>query len=245
MNVVVLMAGKGSRFSSAGSVTPKPFVEVNGKTIIEHTLSSIPEIYDKDAREKANITLTFVILEEHASYIPTIRVMFGEDVQFICMPSSIGHFRTAYFSSTYFYPNDEILFLDSDNMYDGTGLLDKLTLKDHAAAICYFKRISDSDLKWGFAILNNDKLVGLIEKDKRAIELDGQPMVGTFYFKSNMHFREMAQEFLQKNNSYGKELYMTMFLDYLTKLNYHINAFQITGMVPLGTPEDVANFRRK
>ena len=41
MNIVIPMAGLGSRFQNAGVTTPKPLIVVNGKTLIEHSVDSI------------------------------------------------------------------------------------------------------------------------------------------------------------------------------------------------------------
>ena len=40
INIVIPMAGAGSRFFSAGYDLPKPFIEFNGEMMIEHVLSS-------------------------------------------------------------------------------------------------------------------------------------------------------------------------------------------------------------
>lgn len=44
INVVIPMAGAGSRFAVAGYEVPKPFIEFNGKMMIEHVLASFKRI---------------------------------------------------------------------------------------------------------------------------------------------------------------------------------------------------------
>ena len=41
MNIVIPMAGLGTRFSSEGFDVPKPLIEVGGKTLIEHSIDSL------------------------------------------------------------------------------------------------------------------------------------------------------------------------------------------------------------
>ena len=43
-NVVIPMAGAGSRFSIAGYNVPKPFIEFDNKMMIEHVLNSFKKI---------------------------------------------------------------------------------------------------------------------------------------------------------------------------------------------------------
>ena len=41
MNIVIPMAGLGSRFKNAGIKIPKPLIKVNGLSMIEHTVKSL------------------------------------------------------------------------------------------------------------------------------------------------------------------------------------------------------------
>lgn len=41
MNIVIPMAGLGTRFSNEGFNLPKPLIETNGKTLIEHSISTL------------------------------------------------------------------------------------------------------------------------------------------------------------------------------------------------------------
>ena len=41
INIVVPLAGEGTRFSSTGIKTPKPLIVVNGKTMIEHSVETL------------------------------------------------------------------------------------------------------------------------------------------------------------------------------------------------------------
>ena len=41
MSLLVLLAGEGQRFKDRGIMTPKPLIEVNGKSILEWTTRSL------------------------------------------------------------------------------------------------------------------------------------------------------------------------------------------------------------
>ena len=41
INIIIPMAGLGSRFSKNGIKTPKPLIQVDGKTLIQHSVESL------------------------------------------------------------------------------------------------------------------------------------------------------------------------------------------------------------
>ena len=55
MNVLIPMAGRGSRFASQGYTFPKPLIEVNGKPMIQ--------VVTENLNIKANYT--FIVQKEH------------------------------------------------------------------------------------------------------------------------------------------------------------------------------------
>src|SRR5688500_12310018 len=57
MIVVIPMAGRGSRFANRGIATPKPFLEVRGRAMVEWAFESV--------RDLAYSRVIFVALAEH------------------------------------------------------------------------------------------------------------------------------------------------------------------------------------
>ena len=42
MQIIIPMSGVGERFKKAGYADPKPLIQINGKTIIEHVIDLFP-----------------------------------------------------------------------------------------------------------------------------------------------------------------------------------------------------------
>ena len=55
MNILILMAGAGSRFLNAGYNLPKPLIEINNKPMIQAVVESL----------SINGTYTYVVQKEH------------------------------------------------------------------------------------------------------------------------------------------------------------------------------------
>ena len=61
MNIVIPMAGAGSRFQEAGYTFPKPLIEVNGQPMIQTVVSNL------------NLDGTYIFLVQKAHYEKFIR----------------------------------------------------------------------------------------------------------------------------------------------------------------------------
>ena len=56
LNIVIPMAGRGSRFANAGYTTPKPLIDVHGKPMIEYVSHNI--------QPKGEYRFIYICLEE-------------------------------------------------------------------------------------------------------------------------------------------------------------------------------------
>lgn len=241
MNVIVLMAGDGKRFKDIGYNIPKPYIKINDKLIFEWTLSSLPFLESKN--------LHFAIRTDHLQYFPAdsyILDHFKDSKIFQFAKLTRGNMETAYLTSLHFdfNPEEPLLILDADNLYNGSNFLNdllKINEKDFGT-VCYFERLND-DIKWGFGIFDKDNnLLEIIEKDKRAIELNGNPLMGNFYFSKAKLFLDTSKKILENDSPNKGEYYMTQIFGSLIKENIPIKGIKVTDVKPLGTPEDILNY---
>ena len=255
MNIVILMAGEGRRFSDAGIVTPKPLIEVNDKTILEWTTRSLPFIQHMDQTLDVPIyseQLYFAIREEHESYGVSdyLKSVYGSDINIISFKRTTrGNLETAYFAGALMDNDDDpLLVLDSDNKYNDNGLLRTLAeaydFEDSMVVSC-FEPIDDSD-KWAFAVTEGNVVTEIREKDASALARGGKPLIGTFWFHSVNQFMSHADFILKHNYKTGVPGKEEFFISQVP--NMHLTngrmvfAHTVTDVVPLGTPEDVERF---
>lgn len=233
------------RFVSAGFTTPKPFIEVKGKTILDWTMSSVSPLLGHNP-------LSFAIRSEHEAehgFKEKLRKVYGQDIKFFMADGPIrGNLYTGLevCQNLFKDKNQPVLFLDSDNKYDiinFQNLVDGIREKDFVV-LCYFNLEDRDDLKWGFCAIdpNTQKVFDI--KEKEYLEY-GKPMVGFFYWSSVDFFQKIAESVISKEEpAKNGEYYMTQGIKYALKNNFSVHAFESTHMDPLGTPEDVEKFEK-
>ena len=114
INIVIPMAGAGSRFQIAGYDLPKPFIDVNGKMMIEHVLDGI---------KIPDATYTLIIQEafkqEHQDKLDLLAQKYG--VRFVAVEKlTQGASCTALAAHELINNDDMVVFADSDNFFDNT-----------------------------------------------------------------------------------------------------------------------------
>lgn len=235
MKILVLAAGAGSRFHGYSDI-PKPLIKVKGKEIIKRTTDSIKNI--------ENYQNWFFAIQEKHKLTNKIRKLYPNSSNIIFENLTRGNLETAYECCQFDIFEDKsesLLILDSDNAYDGSGLIEKFETIDHGAAICYFQPIDDS-AKWAFAFSENGKLWRISEKDPEALKYNGKPMVGTFFFSSVGLFESLAAKVLDSHFKVKGEFFMSQAVREALIQQIPVYSFEVKNPIPLGTPEDVEKF---
>jgi capsule biosynthesis phosphatase len=238
MNVIVLIAGKGTRVQSS---LPKPMVRVDGKSILKRTTDSLPFFKDLP-KEK----LWFAVLNEHVvnfSIDQWLRETYGKDINIVNLPHlTRGNLETA--KKTYdMIPNAEnfpLLILDGDNQYDGKEVAETFTYHSDVphANVYYFEPVDDSS-HWCFAMQRNGRVYDLQEKNPHARFVGGKPMVGVFYFESGQIFDEAAQHVFYDDKKVNNEFFMSQAIKQLFDTDIPVYGFEVNKVVPLGTSQDL------
>lgn len=244
MSVIVLAAGEGKRFVDAGYTTPKPFIDINGKTIIEWTLSSIPNLSKVDMIAIRNQDYDYSPRCYHLSkLIVTLEKLTRGNLETALITYNELNYHN-------FEADKPLLILDSDNYYNGSEFLEYCEMCSYIctrysktkefAVCCYFDRLDDSN-KWAFiktSLMQN--VTQMVEKPD-IVESDMFPLVGTFYFSSGRLFHEVAKKIIEDDIMTRGEFYMTQALKRLLEEGVPVYAHKVGNVVPLGTPEDLAN----
>lgn len=233
-NVVIPMAGAGSRFSIAGYDKPKPFIKVLGRPMICQVLDNL------DLSNAKYILLTrkehYLNEQETVNWIKN-----NYNVEFILIDKlTEGAVCTILHAHRLINNNTPLLIANSDQIVDI-----KITdfIKDSQArnldgsVLCF----EDTDPKWSYAKLDENNLITTI-KEKEVIS--EHATVGIYYFQKGTDFVENAIDMFVRNDRVNNEFYVAPVYNYAIKKSGKFGIYSIdkTQMHGIGTPEDLEKY---
>lgn len=237
LNIVIPMAGAGSRFSSAGYSLPKPLILVNGMPMIQVVINNL--------RPVQNHRFIFICQNEHIKTYGLI------DRLHEWSPGSIiigidglteGAACTVLKARDYINSEDPLMIANSDQYIDSNinDYLDRIKSKNLAGLIMTMKAL---DPKWSFVGLNDEQIVvRVVEKEV----ISDEATVGIYNFRQGSDFVSAAELMIQKNMRVNNEFYVAPVYNELISNGYRVGILNIgkeaDGMYGLGTPSDLDLF---
>ena len=233
MNILIPMAGAGSRFKIAGYNMPKPFIEFEGKMMIEHVLSSF-----KGVDANFILVLQEKFLSEQKIQLETLKSKYSLD--FVTVPTlTMGAAITALAAHKKINSEFDIIFADSDNIFSSADIVNfiEFTRKnDFSGALltinsdkpCYSYAKVDSN---GFLIETKEKEV-----------ISNHAITGVYYFKSVNEFRDSVIDLVVESDLSKGEFYMSNVFNHLKKITNKIGVYDISKFDCVGTPEQLAEY---
>jgi len=233
INIVIPMAGAGSRFAKAGYETPKPFIDVNGKPMIVRVLENLtcPDaryilIARKEHMEK-NIKLIEQIKKEfNVLFIPIDKLTEGT----AC---------TVLYARKYINNEEPLLIANSDQIVDIniSDFIDDCQRRKLDGSILSFID-KHKDPKWSFAKIDKNNLVTEV---KEKVAISECATVGIYLYSKGRYFVDATIDMIIENERVNSEFYTCPTYNYAIKENakigiYNINFEQIHG---IGTPDDL------
>ena len=233
MNIVIPMAGHGSRFSTAGYVKQKPFIDINGKPMIERVMENLsyPEAkFFLIARKEQ--------LEAERELVVRLEEMYN--AHFIEIDKiTEGTACTVLFAAKFIDNDSPLLIANSDQLVDISvpAFIDDCFSRNLDGSILCFNDI-DRNPKWSFAKINDKGLVTEV-KEKEAISTNAT--VGIYLFRKGKLFVDSAINMIINNDRVNNEFYTCPVYNYMIREGGKIGIFEIPSraMHGLGTPEDL------
>ncbi len=236
LNIVIPMAGEGSRFKEQGYTLPKPFIDVQGKPMIARVIENIA-LPDADYR-------LIIRTEDYHAYPEIINQLEKSYpiTWIMCDTLTQGAACTVLLAQSYINSETPLLLANSDQLVDfSLSLLQQdALLRKLDGNILTFPETSQ-DPKWSYAQLDD---AGYVTKTAEKQPISIHATVGIYYFHSGKKFIKAAQQMIDRNDRYNNEFYVCPIYNYLIAEQEKIGIMEIprTAMHGLGTPEDLQAF---
>jgi len=234
LNVLIPMAGAGSRFQAAGYTFPKPLIEVRGKPMIQVVVENLncesPHtfIVQKSHRNKYNLDALLNLISPQCNVIEVDGVTDGAACTTLLSKNIIN--------------NDRPLLIANSDQYvdwDTSEFLYKMQEQDADAGILTFK---STHPKWSFAkVDDNGNVIEVAEKNP----ISDIATVGIYYWKRGSDYVKYAEQMIEKDIRYNGEFYVCPVFNEAIKDGKIVKTFDIENMWGLGTPEDLDFFLKK
>ena len=231
LNIIIPMAGAGSRFSNSGYSLPKPLINVNGKPMIQLVVDNIGMegmyhfIVQKSHRKQYNLDAVLNLIS------PGCRIIEVDGI-------TEGAVCTSLFAKEFINNDNPIFFANSDQFVEWNQIEFMYKMQETACdgGIVTFE---STDPKWSFARINeNGNVIEVAEKNP----ISKNATVGFYYWKRGSDFVKYAEQMIQKNIRVNNEFYVCPVFNEAIQDNKTVLSQKVNEMWGLGTPEDLEYF---
>lgn len=237
LNIVVPMAGRGSRFQQAGFTLPKPLIPVLGRPMIRVVLDNL--------RPKCDHRFIFINLHENIEGHGIDRML--ADWSPGCVNITIdrvteGAACTVLLAREHI-DNDEPLMIANCDQWVDIDINDYLASMDRAGADGLIMTMWADDPKWSYCRLDAEgRPVEVVEKQV----VSNEATVGIYNYRRGADFVRAAERMIGKDFRVNNEFYVAPAYNELIAEGRRIALYnvgrELDGMYGLGIPSDLEKF---
>lgn len=237
LNIVIPMAGRGSRFAEAGYKDPKPLISVHGKPMIQVVVENLtPRIEHR---------FIFICQNQHIkdyNLIPKLK-SYAKNVEIIGIDGITEGQVCTVLKAKELINNDEPLMTANSDQYIDFDINDYLEDMEKRQLDGLIMTMKADDPKWSYAKTDTQGLV-TETAEKKVISEDAT--VGIFNFRRGRDLVRAAEAMIKDNIRVNGEFYTCPCYNYLIKEGRRIGIYGIgkeyDGMYGLGIPKDLDFF---
>jgi len=232
LNIVIPMAGRGSRFANVGYMLPKPLIPIRGVPMIE--------VVVKNLRPRCKHRFIFICLEEHIEKYDLIEKLKKISQNCIIIPVSgvtQGAACTVLLAEGHINNADGLMIANSDQYVD-IDINDYV--KEGSGASGIIMTMTANDNKWSFVRIDERNLV--VEVREKEI-ISNEATVGIYNFAHGFDFVSYAKRMINNDLRVNGEFYVAPVFNEFIKDGAKIRYYNVgelgKKMYGLGTPEDL------
>jgi dTDP-glucose pyrophosphorylase len=237
LNIVLPIAGRGSRFAVAGYAQPKPLIPIHGAPMIAAVVRNV--------RPRSAHRFIFVALAEHLEHAGLREALTDAAPGSVIVPVdrvTDGAACTVLLTRDYINSDQPLMLANSDQWVD-IDIDDYLASMDRQRGDGLIMTMKADDPKWSFVGLNGRRPVTrVVEKEA----ISNEATVGIYNFRRGSDFVRAAEQMIAKNLRVNNEFYVAPVYNELIAEGARIAIYNVgregAGMYGLGIPSDLEQF---
>ncbi|NFG28044.1 dolichyl-phosphate mannose synthase [Clostridium botulinum] len=227
INLIMPMAGKGSRFSKEGFEVPKPLIKIKDKPFFYWATQSIRKFIELE-------NLIFVVLQEHIdnfsidkeilSYFPEAKIEIIQQVlngAVLTCSEGIKNIKN----------NKPIIFNDCDHLFSCSSFYKYCNEGEFSQVDGALLTFKSDDPKFSYLQCNTEGNV-IKTVEKKVVSNDA--ICGAYYFKNKDIFIKSTEKYLETCNY--SEYFVSGVYNVMAENGYIIKNFDVDCHLPFGTP---------
>lgn len=237
LNIVVPMAGAGSRFAKAGYLDPKPLIPVRGVPMIKVVIDNL--------RPSCEHRFIFVCQGSHIEQYELVEKLsaWAPGCEIVGLDGlTQGAACTVLAARDYIDENDALMIANSDQYVD-------IDIDEYLAELVrqnldgLIMTMTADDPKWSFVALSDTRLVtNVVEKQV----ISEEATVGIYNFRRGGDFLRSADAMIRKELLVNNEYYVAPVYNEMIAKNARVGISNVgseaAGMYGLGIPKDLDLF---
>lgn len=228
INVLVPMAGLGSRFAEKGYALPKPLIKIFGKPMIQLVVESL---------NLDNANYIFIVQKEHRVKYHLDDVLDG--IAPGCTIVEVdgltdGAARTTLMAKHLINNDVPLVVSNSDQVV----VWDSSVFRALAFSQGVIATFTADDPKWSYAEIEN----GIVKRVAEKEVISNNASVGIYSFKTGADYVKYAEQMIAKDIRTNNEFYIAPVYNEAIEDGQLVVAYEVEEMHGLGTPEDMNNY---
>ena len=232
VNVIIPMAGRGSRFSDVGYILPKPLIKVNNKPMIQLVIESL---------NINPLTSNYIYIVQESHYIKynleSLLTSLTPNCKIVKVNTiTEGPVCTALLAEPFLDLNIPVLLANSDQyvIWNTENFMKEMSTCD-GGLLCF----NSDDTNYSYA--KTDDEGNVIEVAEKKV-ISNNASTGIYYFSNANEFLYYSKLLIKQNIRVNNEFYVCPVYNLLIQNNKKIKVVPCEKMYCLGTPKDLENY---
>ncbi|MFH2037408.1 MAG: sugar phosphate nucleotidyltransferase [Candidatus Zixiibacteriota bacterium] len=229
LKIVIPVAGEGTRMRPHTYTTPKPLLEVAGRTILDHIIEPLIDLNPNE--------IIFVIGYMGNAIKEYVKNNYDFKASFVEQADLLGLGFAIYLGIKDIEDSPILVVLgDTIAKADYSKIL---RVKDN----CLGLKEVDDPRRFGVAVVENDRIVALEEKPENP--KSNLAVIGLYYFESSFVLRKYLKKIVEKNITTRGEIQITDAMDHMIRDGHIFHPCIVDDWLDCGKKETLLETNRK